>query len=115
MAPSGLSVLCSGFKGQTQVPVQFSGPVFGSDFWAQFLVPQSPSQRIHSMHGSCHLNPYKVNDNHMEELYQATPEELKENRRLLQVQGDDSYLTTVAFMDRALKKAQVRTELRIHY
>ena len=51
----------------------------------------------------------------MEELYQATPEELKENRRLLQVQGDDSYLTTVAFMDRALKKAQVRTELRIHY
>ena len=44
----------------------------------------------------------------MEELYQATPEELKENRRLLQVQGDDSYITTVAFMDRALKKAQVR-------
>ena len=50
----------------------------------------------------------------MEELYQATPEELKENRRLLQVQGDDSYITTVAFMDRALKKAQVREELRVH-
>lgn len=49
-----------------------------------------------------------INDNHMEELYQATPEELRENRRLLQVQGDDSYITTVAFMDRALKKAQVR-------
>ena len=76
---------------------------------------ESSSHRIHSKYGLCHLNPYKVNDNHMEELYQATPEELKENRRLLQVQGDDSYLTTVAFMDRALKKAQVRTELRIHY
>ena len=76
---------------------------------------ESSSHRIHSKYGLCHLNPFKVNDNHMEELYQATPEELKENRRLLQVQGDDSYLTTVAFMDRALKKAQVRTELRIHY
>ena len=51
----------------------------------------------------------------MEELYQSTPEELRDNRRLLQVQEDDSYITTVAFMDRALKKAQVRTELRIHY
>ena len=50
----------------------------------------------------------------MEELYQATPGELKENRRLLQVQGDDSYITTVAFMDRALKKAQVREELRVN-
>ena len=50
----------------------------------------------------------------MEELYQATPEELKENRRLLQVQGDDNYFTTVSFLDRALKKAQVRVELRIH-
>ena len=50
----------------------------------------------------------------MEELYQASPEELRENRRLLQVQGDDSYITTVAFMDRALKKAQVREELQIH-
>ena len=54
------------------------------------------------------LNPKKVNDNHQEELYQATPEELKENRRLLQIQGDDSYLSTTAFLDRALKKAQVR-------
>ena len=60
-------------------------------------------------------NPNKVNDNHMEELYQATPEELKENRRLLQVQGDDNYFTTVSFLDRALKKAQVRGELRIHH
>ena len=45
---------------------------------------------------------------HQEELYQVTPEELKENRRLLQIQGDDSYLSTTAFLDRALKKAQVR-------
>ena len=36
-----------------------------------------------------HLEPEKVNDNHQEELYQVTPEELKENRRLLQIQGRD--------------------------
>ena len=57
------------------------------------------------------VNPDKVSDNHMEELYQATPEELKENRRLLQVQGENNPFTHTLFLDRALKKAQVRAFL----
>ena len=57
------------------------------------------------------MNPDKVSDNHLEELYQATPEELKENRRLLQVQGENNPFTHTLFLDRALKKAQVRAFL----
>ena len=57
---------CSCFLPHKEVQTNFIG-----------TFQESPFHRIHSEYGPCHLNPNKVNDNHMEELYQATPEELK--------------------------------------
>jgi len=52
--------------------------------------------------------PTQVNDNHKEHMYDCSPEEIKANNRLLQIQGDDSIIAMSHFMDRALKKAQIR-------